>query len=347
MADYGPLRASLLKALKDALPASDVAEVAANLGGPIEDIAPANATRPQQIAALVQWAEASSLEVMLVREAMEQNKHNAELNAIGPAVLEYLRRNRPWYSSPDPIETCIVSRDQAFVDRLELRQRLQQLMQSNGWRSLVVKGEKRSGRSFTLELITFVIGDEEDSRIVLVDLADTGADLGPGDLVRKIAFQMGLESVDVPPQQEQAPKWNEDLSDWLGGQVENSGRTCWLIIDAIDAVRPRDETMDLIWKLAATAKTRPRLRVVLLGCSEPPPAHVKALEEEIKPIDRDMVEAFFTLFYEHKGVAPNDTLVRRATDTALRPVPNEGDDRLEVLQQEVTKVARTIAEGMP
>ncbi len=67
MADYGTLRASLLKALKDALPASDVAEVAAKLGEPIEDIAPANATRPQQIAALVAWAEVENLEVTLVR----------------------------------------------------------------------------------------------------------------------------------------------------------------------------------------------------------------------------------------------------------------------------------------
>jgi hypothetical protein len=272
--------------------------------------------------------------------------NDVQLEAVGKMVLQYLKASRPWYRSPDPIETCIVGRDQAFVDRLDLRQRLQQLM-VEGWGSLVVKGEERSGQSFTLELITYVIGDLEDARIAHIDLADSAADLGPGDLVRRIALQLALDMTNFPQQQEQAPRWNDELADWLVGQVENGGRTCWLVVDAIDKTRPRDETMDVIWKLAMRAATRPRLRVVLLACSEPAPEKVKALEEEIQPIDRGMVEAFFTLFYKHKGVEqPDGKQVRKAADTALRAVPADGAERLEILQREVARVAKGIAEDI-
>ena len=57
-----------------------------------------------------------------------------------------------------------------------------------------------------------------------------------------------------------------------------------------------------------------------------------------------MVEEFFALFAQHKGLPP-DELVVKATDMALANVPAAGADRLENLQREVTKVARQIAEG--
>jgi hypothetical protein len=298
-----------------------------------------------QIIALLDWAEKHSRESALVHEAMTYNADNAELAAIGPVVLKHLENSAPWYVSPDPIETCILSRDQAFIDRLELRQRVQQLIPASGWRSLAVHGAKRSGRSFTLEFISFVVGDTDESRIVHIDLKDSSPDIGPGDLVRRIALQMTLDVSTVPPQLAQAPNWNDELRDWVVGQIENSGMTCWLIVDAIDEVRPSAETMDLIWKLAAAAKTRAKLRVVLLACSEPPPKNVDALQEEIKPIDRDMLEAFFTLFYTHKGVKPTAKRVGKAADLALRGVPARGPKRLEVLQQQVASVAKSIGEG--
>lgn len=347
VAGFGTHRAVLLKALDDALLPTDVKSLARAVGPPITDIAPPSATRPEMIEELVSWVETRGREAKLVEAAMERNDSNAELEAVGKMVLEYLRATAPWYSAPNPIETCIVRRDQAFVDRLELRQKLQQLMPANGWGSLVVKGDARSGRSFTLELIMFVVGDTPDARIVHIDLSDAPADIGPGDLLRRIALQLGLDTDDIQPQQEQAPRWNAELADWLVGKVQNSDLTCWVVIDAIDKTRPRDETMDLIWKLAKAAANRPRLRVVLLACSEPPPDQVGALDEEIKPIDRGMVEAFFTLFYKHKGIdEPDGRLVRKAADAALRDVPDNGGDRLTVLQREVAKVARGIAEDI-
>src|SRR5215210_4297176 len=165
MAGFGIYRAAVLKALGDALLLQDVASLARAVGPPITDIAPPSATRPEQIDELVSWVETRGREAKLVEAAMERNDSNAELEAVGNMVLEHLKATAPWYSSPNPIETCIVRREQAFVDRLELRQKLQQLMPTDGWGSLVVKGDARSGRSFTLELIMFVVGDTPDARI--------------------------------------------------------------------------------------------------------------------------------------------------------------------------------------
>jgi hypothetical protein len=349
MAGFGIHRAALLKSLDDALLLTDVASLARAMGPAITDIAPPNATRPQQIEELVSWVESRSREVQFVEAALEQNKGNVELKTVANIVLTYLSASTSWYKPPpNPFETCIVRRDQAFVDRLELRQKLQQLIPAEGWGSLVVKGDARSGRSFTFELINFVMGETPDARIVQIDLSDAPADIGPGDLLRRIALQLGLDPSDIQPQQEQAPRWNAELADWLIGKIENSELTCWVVIDAIDRTRPRDETMDLIWKLAKAAANRPRLRVVLLACSEPAPDQVAALDEEIRPIDRGMVEAFFTLFYKHNGIdEPDSRLVCKAADAAMKDVPDDGNDRLSVLQREVAKVARGIAEDIP
>jgi AAA domain-containing protein len=345
MAGFGTHRTAVIKALLDALQSDDVAVVAAMLGSQLDDIAAPNATRPRQITELVLYAEQRGAELELLRSAQELNDGNAELDAVVRIAARHLEALRPWYQPPDPLETCIVGSDQAFIDRVELRQQIQRLLPQGGWRALVVHGDPHSGRSFSLELISYVVGDAGDARVVVVDLKDSAPDLGPEDLVRRIALQMTLELAGIPPQTAQAPKWNEELRDWLIGRIEGSGLTCWLVIDAIDTVRPSDATMDLIWKLAAAARNRPRLRVVLLACSERPPDPVRALEEKIKPIDRDMIEAFFTQFYEHKGLQAGDELVRKATDQALARVPAGGDDRLHRLQDEVAKVARTIAEG--
>lgn len=341
---YGTQRQTVLKVLLDALSPDDVEIIAALLDGSIDDISPPNATRNKRILDLIIWAERRSKEEALIRTAMEQIPTNRELKLVGPTVLRALAASTSWYVSPDPLETCIVGSDQAFVDRSELRQRLQQLMPANGWRALIVHGEERSGRSFTHELISFVIGDAEDKRIAHVDLS-TALNLDSGDLVRRMALQLTLNTKTIPVQQEQAARWNDELRDWLVGQVEASGRTSWLIVDAIDKARPSDAIMDLLWKLAAAAKIRPRLRVVLLGCSEPVPGDVKALRENIEPITKKMVEDYFGLFLQHKRSAPDKRVARKATRLALASVPPSGSDRLETLQKEVAKVARAIAEG--
>lgn len=346
---YGALRPTVVKVLLGALRMDDIEIIAAMLGGSIDDVTAPSATRKKRVVDLILWAETGGLEEELIRNAMEQSETNKQLKLVGPTLLQALRASKPsaapWYTPPAPVLTCIVGSDQAFVDRSELRTSLQQLMPANGWRALVVHGEERSGRSFTHELIAFVVGLSDEARIAHVDLSTSSPDLGPGDLVRRIALQLTLDNQTLPPQQEQAPRWNDELRDWLVGQVEASQRTCWLVIDAIDKVRPSDATMDIIWKLATAARTRPRLRVVLLGCSEPPPDEVKALRELIEPINAEKVEEFFGVFLQHKGLPPDDELVQKATTTALANVPAAGADRLECLQREVAKVARGIAEG--
>jgi hypothetical protein len=342
MSRFGTQRPKLIKALLEAFSSDDVILLASLLGGRIDDIAPRPATRPDQIVKLVEWAEQQRCEERLLQEATELNPTNDELAAVASLVLEQLLTTRPWYQSPHPVQTCIVGSDQAFVGRLQLRGNLDKLMLPNNWTTLLVDGEPRSGRSFTLELLAFVLGLDPDTRIVHIDLKDATRDLAPVDLARRFALQMTLDDTGLPPQDAQAVKWNEELRDWVIGRVESSGKTCWLVIDAIDRVHPSDATMDLIWKLAAAARTRPRLRVVLLACSEHPPSSVRALREDIQPINRGEVEAFFTLFLQHCGVPPNAQMVLTATDQALAAVPADGDDRLERLQEEIVRVAKTI-----
>jgi hypothetical protein len=342
MAGYGRHRKRVLKALLEALLLSDIEVVAAMLGVSIADIAPTNATREVLIIRLVEWAESRRREIELVEEAMDAND-SVELAAVGANVLADLRAVG-WYQSPDPFETCFVARDQAFVDRLELRQLVQQMVAGNGSSALAVEGQRRSGRSFTLEFITFVVGDPNENVIVYIDLADLAPSLPPKQLAREIASQLALNPERMPPQQAQPPRWNTELRTWISEQVEDCDRTCWLVIDSIDDARATPDTMDLIWKLAAGALTSQRMRVVLLGCSERPPEGVRTLRERIERIDRGKVERFFTIFFTHKGVSPTPPRVLRATDLVMERVPDDADDRLECLQRAASEVARLIAE---
>ncbi len=346
---YGTQKSKLIKALLEAFPENaDVEALGEMLGANADDYAARNARRAQLVTGLLRWAESQGRERDLLDEAIVLNDSNAELNAVVTSIVAYLESVAPWYVSPDPIATCIVRGDQAFVDRVELRQALQRLTTKQGARTLIVKGDPASGRSYTLQLIVFLADGEPDWTVIDIDLTESGADLGPDGLVRRIALQLGLDADTIPPQQEQAPRWNAELRDWVVGKVNQDDRTCWIVIDGIDQVRPRDETMDLIWKLVDAAGKGTKLRLVLLACSEPVTDQLEAftIREEIDHIDRGMVEAFFTLFLTHKNVPATPQLVKEATDAVMGGVPDAGPDRLRTLERQAAKVAKRIATGV-
>ncbi len=89
---------SLQKALSDALSFTDLQVVAPRLGVPLDDIAPANASRPLAVLSLIQWAQTRDSIGELIVEARDVNPKNAYLRdlaataAVAVEVPEALER---------------------------------------------------------------------------------------------------------------------------------------------------------------------------------------------------------------------------------------------------------------
>jgi hypothetical protein len=332
MSGYGPHREAVANALQRAFPSSDDLEQFTfyKLDLSIETLSGRNL--PAVVLSLIKWAEQEGRERELITAARTAKPGNRTLEGIATNALKYLDEAAPlpWYESPNPLRTCFISSDKGLVNRVDLRDHVSELMGRDGARTLVVRGEAGSGRSYSMDFIRFIEGKCREFNVAYVDLTEAGADIAPDELIRNIAYVMGLgEKVrDIPPQQEQAVRWNLDLRAWLFGQLRTWEKPWWLVIDGIDQVKPRADTRDLIMKLVQEAETTEPLRVVLLACSEPLPNRVRVRTEEIRAITDDVLSTFFKDVLNHQGREAPPEAVDQAVQEVHRIVAIDPGDRL-------------------
>lgn len=366
---FGSHKVPLLRALMKAFPGQDaLEELSFYLDVNLEEIGSRHNSIKTQTMRFIWWAETQGRERDLVERAVELNSGNEELAAVVANIRRDLPESAfsaPWYEPPDPIETCFVRGGWAFMDRLELRQALQRLTTEGGPRSLVVEGPRRTGRSYTLQLIQHVAACR-GHEVIDVDLSQLGIGLKPNDLMVQVALQMRLDGGTLPPRRgESIEQWNMAFRSWLLGQVEPPTLLAeeapvtpvwWLVIDGMDLFPPSDDAMDLIWKLVDLAEHRaPHLRVALLANEDDMPASVGDLVvyEYLGPVDRGIVESYFELFFAHKGIPVAADAVEAAVSEAIRLAGESreladanGDDDLRNLSRAVASVAKRLG-GAP
>jgi hypothetical protein len=287
---------------------------------------------------LIQWAEAQGRLRDLAAGAIGDRPKNKELVAVMTSVLEYLDSiaPKPWYQPPTPYEACFLRRKRAVLDRREFNSGLKELVTDEGARTLVVDGAAGSGRSFSIEILTFVAQTLRSFEVASVDLVDEGPGFTPDDLVIRVVTAIGrsasLETLPKTPH-EQASRRNVELANWLTGELRAAASQTghahyWIVVDGFDKVSVDEDTLDLVMRLAKKAETtEPTLRVVLLACSNPLPPDVdgRARREQIAVVDRFVIEDFFNQFVAHTNLDADTEAVENATQLVLDKAPPPSD----------------------
>lgn len=242
----------------------------------------------------------------------------------------------------DPYLTYIIGQ-QPFIDRTVLRAHLKDLLSNTASRVLVINGDRPCGKSYTWYYVRQpgVLGDTTP---VLVDLSEWANPAQPVEVMSSIALQLGLREPTVD-RHAQAAAQVQSLRDWFVGRLQKqdrSGHRWLLVVDSLDHVAQRDDTLQLIEFLAGAA-IRQRLsglRVILLGYANRIPIDPldSVLTEEIGDIGEPELLDFFRSLAQQAGLAISDDAIKIAAQSVLNLLPAERERKFRQLPKTVREV---------
>lgn len=292
---------------------------------------------------LIGRAEAGNWVFDLVRAAKDSNPTD-ELKSLADELAPQIA-----LASIDHFNVCFVGSERVMINRKELRQSLRTLSQAvpKGKRILVVNGPPVSGKTYSLEMITYLREALRAFEVVTVDLQRfVGKEVKPDDIAWAIVDQMNLSENTVPQvDKEQDSRWSGRFCDRLAGRLNNLTTPWWLVIDGFNYVTLSQPVNDLIGGLAVRiSQTLPGLRMVLLGYHDKLPldAERATIYDETGPIKQeDLFSFFFQIFYEHNLTHFPLDIARKVAE--VWQVVDQNDERkLEALGEETAKAARSI-----
>lgn len=287
-------------------------------------------------------------------------------------VVERIKCAPPRWIGPvadNPVDVLWLTRvGMPFVDRRLLRNHLKQMTlptppgpgpAGQSPAVLAITGPKRSGRSYTVELLRHLVRERKAAAMVL-PLAERpadadvgvvtvpskeGASMIPEVLADRFAEVMLAPDVDPPADIATANRMNQYLSQWVVEQAVATGKEWWLVLDGLDDPDLSDETIGFVGKLAEQVAQRaaePPVRLVLIGC---PPKLVEVLprnrlaREELGDIGEVDLEPFFEQLLIGTGSpAPPAAAVKLAVFLVLNGLPANGD-RLPLLNRKLRETA--------
>jgi hypothetical protein len=280
---------------------------------------------PQRILSVIEAADAAGWIGDLLAAAA----------ACRPAdtVLERVRSEISALLPPpgvDHFEACRLSGGHVMIDRHCLRAALRGMVRLTGRRILVVKGGDHSGKSHSVQLITYLKLVRGGFTPVIVDLRDfdwkaaRGEIIEPADVADRIVRTMRYDfTLPERPRDGQWSRWVQDFCVQFESRAIDDTRQWWIVIDTLDKVLVQQPVLDLIKELALRInRTLTGLRLVLIGYGETFPGSVLPIvdEEVIHPIGPDELIEFFALAFDQDGHACDEdevaAAVRRVLDQA-------------------------------
>jgi hypothetical protein len=328
---------------------------------PIADVPPNNGYFRRMVREIIAVAQQENWLPDFIEAIYEDRKADSDLKALYQAFQPLIRA-----AHVDPYEVRFLGQEWAIVDRRVARQALKHMIEPKASptdkRVLVVDGDEASGKSYTVKLIRFLRDRLDTGEMVWIDLdnyAQAAQDkhIKPTDIGQAIVNQLGIGGM-PDPQGEPESRWAVTFSDWLTGQLENTGPQYWFVIDHFNRVFLRQSAHDLVLNIATRAYVNlPMLRIVLISYKD-----VDALRSKVQADveyeyiewikEEDLVE-FFLLEYAdcwEEGKLPysESDLKESAKESAAR-VLREVDDtnlalRWDDMRKAVAAEARQIAE---
>lgn len=276
----------------------------------------------------------------LIKAALDENP-TAALQAIADELRPQINA-----ATVDHFNVAFVHNNLAMVNRTVLRAALREMAgpESTAARILVVNGPPSSGKTYSLELISYLHRTLASFRLVLIDLTKISGEVRPNDVAKNIVEQMSLPIAIPDPDQEQDSRWIQTFCNRLQGELGKAVDQWWIVIDGFNHARLSPSINDLVKELSGRRLTLPELRIVLLSYPDTlsPDVERVALREALTPIsDRDLMLFFNQLYVEsNKAYTPKDIAER--IGEVMRAVDPSSASYMETLGTEVVKAARKI-----
>jgi hypothetical protein len=301
----------------------------------------------QNVLAAVKDAAARGWLMSLIERALDE--------VPGDPVLQKIQQEFAALTPPDGMDffdMCRLSGGHVMIDRSGLRQALRIISNPVGKRILVIKGEERTGKSHSVQLISYLNQMQNQFTLVNVDLealkqlAGTTKPIDPLYLARRIVRQLpGAFTLPDPPTDAQWANWVLDFGDEVQKYGLVNRNEHWIVIDSFNNVPLEQATFDLVKELARRINlTLTHFRLVLIGYTESLPSSVlpHVAEDTIEPIDETHLIEFFYLAYQQSRIDPDEKKVEDAVQRLFDQVQPEEPDFLERLgplaSEELTKV---------
>jgi hypothetical protein len=316
--------------------------VGLRLDANLASFSPVGASLQYIIFNLIKWCRTEGRFDELIRTLYEEYPHLPKVSELHERVFPDAQ------PAPGPAGgvprgahlPCCLGRDTVFIDRENLLRAIHDVETFGGSNVLVVKGARRSGKSFSYRLIKH-LAPRYRYRLVWIDLREElmpGS--GPDTLVRALLYQMGLDTRGVP---EQGPctgeRWAQELANWLVGVLHPHQTTTkwWIVVDGFGECFLPVEVRTLLLRIAGrVAAVLPNIRLGLLGYDEviTRPLCDQVRTEDFLPIGLDELKSFFRqAFQQHEQVADEsviNTIVERVLN-AYQDVPKEHPEALRIL----------------
>lgn len=292
---------------------------------------------------LIGWAQRDRWLPELIQEAVAAKQTLALqqlANELRPVIIS---------ATVDHFNVTFVNNNLALVNRTLLRQSLKQLAVPalNSAQILIVNGPPLSGKSYSVELISYLFRALRSFNFVLVDLKKFPGEIRPIHIANDIVIQMKLDRGIIPElNEEQDSRWVYRFCSGLQAELTNAADKRWIVIDGFNHARLSPSVNDLVNELSERVhRNLPELRLVLLSYPNQlsPTLEQAAIRETIAPVDRQDLSKFFAqVYYENnKTYFPRDIADR--IGEVLRAADPTSASYMEMLGAEVVKVAKQIA----
>jgi hypothetical protein len=300
--------------------------VSSRLAIKLEEIADADSYR-DVVFKLVDWAEMHGLLGELVMQARAHNPAQPELRAFAEQIGWDRDMASRGMSAPirdtDPYAVTMLPDGSPFLGRNMLRAELRNLSRPGGVRVLVVQGAEGVGKSYSLRLIMHLSRVLGTFKVAWIDLdQEAYVMLGPGELARHLATQIGRNPDSLPAEEPQTNRWVLRLGDWLIAQLNHSSINWWFVLDGFDHPDVPIETQEFISVLVrAAAEGQTGLRVVLLGNPDlliPNGLEPYIARERVVRPDRDDVAACFCQLARSGAIRIGTNDVAQVVDAVMR-----------------------------
>ncbi len=239
---------------------------------------------------------------------------------------------------PPEYQDATGQRRLVVLDRLALREAIRRLMDPGSQeRILVVNGPRRSGKTFTFQIIAQSAKETGAFQPVYVDLANFLRP-GPVDLARELVLRMGRSVDTIPQPRDPTASYLRELVNWLVGQSRAANADWWWVLDSLSLSAVLQETHDFILAIAASVE-HTTLRLVLLDFNGTLPPNLNSFvrREELKPIGEPEIREFLSDLLRQQGNRPDPAEIDALTQSVLEGLPAD-TSRLGALSARVSSL---------
>ena len=360
--EFRNLKAVLLDAFNTTAYASDLVREARNLS---LDRAGLGRDLDEVMTNLIGRAQSELWLPDLVAAAIRLRPESEPLRSLRLQWRELLE------AQSDPYKALMLPGRMVFIDRVELRDSLASLDRDPlGPRVLVVDGADKSGKTYSVHLISYISAVRQTFRCAYVDLQRL-----PKNASGQVdAFALGagvstalLGATYPPPADKNLNTWIDGYCSWLETNLSLPGRrpgTYWIVIDHFRKVGTDSTSLDLVAQIAMrTYLDLSSIRLVLLNYGDPDWLQARVtgvVQREVIPvIDRMQLARFFSEFHTQEVSRLGEPVeqaaliarVRESVTKVMSAPPEDGVSPLEHIGRaawnEIQRVRRPSAVNDP